>query len=345
MTNLRSFLLLLVCLSSFATGSAIASENTKRGKVVGSESHSMPSWFKQSFLEIADDVDEANAEGKHVMLFFDLDGCPYCDHMLEESFSTDPVSSYIQSNFDVIAVNIEGNHEIAFNEETVVTEKKLAGLLKVRGTPVLMFLNENNEVIARVDGYRAPERLQKALEFVATRSYRSTSLPEYLHTQLDRNAYELRDNPLFSEQTDLSSIEGPLMLILEDGSCYDCNEFHDSILADDRVAPELENFTIVRLDADSSEPIQGFDGNAVTPAELAREFETIYRPGVLLFEDGKLLRRHNSLAYPQHFMESLRYVGRGIHKTENYGSYRRQLREEILSSGENIDWSRSRASK
>jgi thioredoxin-related protein len=345
MSFLRSFLVLLLCtyLSSMVT--ANAAETSKRGQIVGGELHPLPDWFKESFLEIADDVDEASADGKHVMLFFDLTGCPYCHRMLQESFMAEPLGSYIQSNFDVIAVNIHGDHEIAFNDEISVTEKKLAEILKVYATPALLFLNENNEAIARVDGYRAPERFQKVLEFVATRSYRSTGLADYLQAKLDRNVYRMRENPLFSETADLSSIEGPLMLIFEDGSCYDCDEFHDAILADDRVQSEIAPFTILRLDADSTELILDFNGNKSTPAELARKYETIYRPGILLFEDGKLLRHHNSLPYPQHLMESLRYVGGGYHKKIDYRSYRLQLREELLKAGVDIDWGRSRVSK
>ena len=197
--------------------------------------HPPPAWFKESFLEIADDVDEASEAGKHVLLFFELNGCPYCDRMLTESFEAEPLSSYIQKNFDVIAINIQGDREIAFNDEVSVTEKQLGEILKVYSTPALLFLNEHNQTVVRVNGYRAPERFRQVLEFAATRSYRSASLADYLQAKLDRNVYRLRDNALFSNITDLSEVDGPLMLIFEDGSCYDCDEFHDGILTDERV--------------------------------------------------------------------------------------------------------------
>ena len=342
MTVLRAllFLLLGACLGALA--SAQAAESDSRGRIVGGVAHSLPEWFKESFLDIADDVDEATGAGRHVMLFFDLNGCPYCARMLEESFTAEPLSSYIQANFDVIAVNILGDREIAFNDEIMVSEKKLAEILKVYSTPALVFLDDNNETVARVNGYRAPGRFQQVLEYVATRSYRSTTLADYLQAKLDRNVYQLRDNPLFSETRDLSTIEGPLMLIFEDGSCYDCDEFHDAILADERVRAEIGAFTVVRLDADSSKPIKGFLGNETTPADLAREYEMIYRPGVLLFEDGNLLRRHDSLTFPHHFMESLRYVGGDHYRQTDYRSYTRRLREELLEAGVNIDLGRPR---
>ena len=341
MTVLR--LCLSIVLATGFCGAAVqAADSDSRGQIVGGVVHPLPDWFKESFLEIADDVDEASEAGRHVMLFFDLNGCPYCARMLDESFKAEPNSSYIQENFDVIAVNIQGDREIAFNEEVTVTEKQLADILRVFSTPALVFLDENNETIVRVNGYRAPERFRQVLEFVATRSYRSTGLADYLQARLDRNVYQLRDHPSFTETRDLSEIDGPLMLIFEDGGCYDCNEWHEAIFADPRVQAETGAFTIVRLDVDSGEPVVGITGKQTTAAELARKYEMIYRPGILLFEDGNLLRRHDSLTFPHHLSESLRYVGRGIHRETDYRSYVAKYREELLASGVDIDLGRPR---
>jgi thioredoxin-related protein len=260
--------------------------------------------------------------------------------MLEESFTAEPLSSYIQQHFDVIAINIQGDREIAFNEEISVSDKKLGEILKVYSTPALLFLNEDNKTIVRVNGYRAPERFQLVLEFVATRSYRTTSLGDYLQAKLDKNVYQLRPNPLFSDVTDLSSVDGPLMVIFEDGSCYDCNEFHDGILAHEQVREEIAPFTIVRLDADSNATIKDVYGNETTPAELARKHEMIYRPGVLVFDEGNLLRRHDSLTFPHHFKESMRYVAGGYYQQMDYQSYSQQRTEELLAAGVDIDLGR-----
>jgi len=336
--HLQRILLLGLCLGFVV--SAAATDTVQRGKVVGGVMHPVPDWFKESFLEIADDVDEASAAGRHVMLFFELNGCPYCDRMLHESFETDPISSYIRDNFDVIAINIQGDRQIAFNEEITVSEKRLSEILKVYSTPAIVFLDADNKTIVRVNGYRAPERFQQVLEFVATRSYRSTELAGYLQAKLDHNVYQPRDNPLFSEVKDLSTVDGPLMLVFEDGSCYDCNEFHQKILTDERVRKEIAPFTVVRMNTDSNEPLMDIYGNETTPAALAREYQMIYRPGVLLFDEGNLLRRHDSLTFPHHFKESLRYVAGGYYKQTSYRDYSRQRTEELLDAGVTIDLSR-----
>lgn len=319
-----------------------AAETSSRGKIVGGAPHQAPGWFKESFLEIADDVDEASEEGKHVLLFFQLNGCPYCSRMLEESFEAESMTDYVQEHFDSIAINVRGDRDIAFNDEVSVSEKELSEILKVRATPAIIILGEDNKPVVRVNGYRAPERFKRVLEFVATKSYKTTNLADYLQARLDKNVYQMLDNPRFSEATDLSSIEGPLMVIFEDGSCYDCNEFHNGILANALVRKELEPYTIVRLDADSKVDIVDVQGNKTTPADMARAYEVIYRPGVLVFDEGELLRRHDSLTFPHHFKESLRYVAGGYYKETDYRSYSEKRTEELLAAGVVIDLGRAK---
>ena len=331
---------LLVCTALLPIHALAASETTTRGRITGGVPHQAPEWFKESFLEIAEDVDEATEDGRHVMLFFQLNDCPYCDRMLTESYETEPMTSYIREHFDTIAINVRGDREIAFNEEIAVTEKQLSEILKVAATPAILFLDENNKTVVRINGYRAPERFRLILEYVATQSYRTVSLADYLDARLNKNVYQLRDNELFADVSDLSSVEGPLMLIFEDGSCYDCDEFHDGILAHPQVREEIEPFTIVRLDADSARRIIDPNGEQTTPKELAKKYEVIYRPGVLAFDEGVLLRRADSLLYPHHFKEYMRYVAGGYYQEIDWRTYSERRTEELLEAGVVIDLGR-----
>jgi len=322
------------------TGHIWTAMAAERGKVTGGVPHEVPGWFKDSFLEIADDVDEATEQGKHVLLFFQLNSCPYCDRMLEEAFAAESMASYVQQHFDAIAINVRGDRDIAFNEEISVPEKELSEKLKVRVTPAILFLDENNKPVVRVNGYRAPERFRLVLEYVATKSYRTTKLADYMQAKLDRNVYQLRPNRLFSDTRDLSSVDGPLMLIFEDGSCYDCAAFHDGVLAHEAVQKEIKPFTVVRLDADSDEKIIDVMGNETTAASFAREYEMIYRPGVFFFDEGVLVRRSDNLVYPFHFKEILRFVAGGFYKQMDYFPYLEKRTEELLAAGVDIDLGR-----
>ncbi len=331
---------LFLCALTLAGAGVSANDDATRGSLTGGIKHEMPGWFKQSFLDIADDADEAGAAGKHVLLFFSLEECPYCARMLEESFRPAPQARYLQQHFDAIAINVRGDREVAFNDEITVSEKQLADILKVRGTPAILFLNAENRTVARIDGYRAPERFREVLDYVASGAYENASLANYLDARLDKRVYRLRDSALFTELRDLSSVDGPLMLLLEDGSCYDCAEFHAGVLAHPDVRAEIAPFTVVRLDAASNESIIDVDGKPSTPRELARQYDMIYRPGVLLFDDGALIARSDSLIYPFHFKEMLRYVAGGFYQEMDRRSYSRQRREELLDAGVDIDLGR-----
>ena len=333
---LLSIFVSVLLASVFWSGNVFAAE---RGKLIGGAPHAMPDWFKESFLEIQDDVDEATEENRHVMLFFHLNDCPYCDRMLRESFEVDPLKAYMQQHFDTIAVNVRGDREIAFNDEISALEKELAEHLKVRSTPAILFLNKDNKTVVRVDGYRAPERFQHILGYVSSKAYEKRSLSEHLDQHLQRNVYQLRDNPLFTVTTDLSAVAGPLMLVFEDGSCYDCAEFHDKLLAHPDVQAEVKPYTVVRLNTDVATEIIDPAGNKTTAKALADTLNMTHRPGVAIYDDGQLVRRADSLLYSYHFKEGLRYIAGDYYKQEDYRSYSQRRREELLAAGVTIDLS------
>ncbi len=140
MVNHMRSLLMGLMLTWFVVGGVAANATT--GKVVGGQMSEHPAWFKESFLDIAEDVDEAAQANRHVMLFMHLNGCPYCYRMTEENFKQAPYKDFIKQNFDVIAINIKGDREVALNEETSLREKELAVRLNVMYTPTVVFLNQ-----------------------------------------------------------------------------------------------------------------------------------------------------------------------------------------------------------
>jgi thioredoxin-related protein len=118
--------------------------------------YDLPSWFKQSFLEISEDVEEAQRDTKRVILFFGQNGCPYCKKLVESNWSDSAIADYTRSNFDVIALNILGAREVKWIDGKVRTEKELAEHLQVRATPTLIFLDEKGGIVERATGYDPP---------------------------------------------------------------------------------------------------------------------------------------------------------------------------------------------
>ena len=304
--------------------------------------HEAPEWFKESFLDMSDDIDEAKENNKHVMLFMDLNGCPYCTRMLKESFiAKNETSDFAKKHFDVINLNVKGSREIAWSEEETFTEKALARKLKVQYSPTVIFLDENKKTVVRVNGYRSAKNFKNILEYVQGKHYKNMKLTDFIEKVKDKSLYTLKDNKIFKNITDLSDIETPLAIIFEDGSCTQCDYFHNNSLKNKDVLNEFSKFTVVRLDASSDTPIINTDGDKITPKQWANELNLDYRPGILLYNDGDLISTVDALLYNFHFKELLRYVsGKHYQEYNGYLTYLRIRQQELLNQGINIDISK-----
>ncbi len=71
-----------------------------------------PTWFKSSFLDLREDVQEATENNKRIMLYFYQDGCPYCARLIKDNFSDPKIAAYTQTHFEVIAINMWGNRMV-----------------------------------------------------------------------------------------------------------------------------------------------------------------------------------------------------------------------------------------
>ena len=313
--------------------------NASQGKFTGGSNHNMPEWFKESFMDMSEDVEEAKESGKHVMLFMTLKFCPYCTKMLKQNFIEGAkLQPYIQENFDVIGIDIKGSKEIAVNEDLTLTEKEYAKHLNVQYTPTIVFLNQSNEVVVRINGYRSSENFKYILDFVKNKEYKNMKLTEYIEKVKNKTFYTLKENKIFKDIKDLSKVNKPLAVIFEDGSCTQCDYLHNNTLQNKDVLEELSKFDIVRLDASSEDKIVTPDGKISTPKKWAEDLVLDYRPGILLFNDKKEQARIDALLYSFHFKELFRFVS--TKKYESYKSFLDYLKirqNELLNSGVNID--------
>ncbi len=132
-----------------------------------------PAWFKPTFLDFRDEVKEAAAAKKHLMIYVGQNGCPWCKKLVEVNFRDPTVVERMQKNFDSVEFNIVGSSETVWTDGTRATEKALAARLKVRTTPTLMFLDERGAVVLRLNGYYEPQRFIVALDYVSNRDYRT----------------------------------------------------------------------------------------------------------------------------------------------------------------------------
>ncbi len=327
-------IIILITVSPFYNPLAAA----EMGKISGGMDFETPSWFKGSFLEITEDVKEASESGKHVLLFFHLNGCPYCNRMINENFQREPLKSQIKANFDSIEINIKGDREIAMSNELTAIESELAAQLNIQYTPTILFLDDNNKTVLRLNGYRSPAALKQALDFVQQKAYQKTSFSEFKRNNMQYGQYKLMNDALFSQTTDFSSLKKPVAILFEDNDCNECQHFHAKMLSRAEIRQQLSNYQVIRLDAKSTLPIKDFSGQKTTARDWADALQINYRPGLILFDEGKEVARVESMLYPFHFEHVLRF---GLNK--NYQQYPGYLdlmgarQQQLLAQGININ--------
>ena len=334
---MRSACLFLGALWLALAGAALA--QSAPGKLTGGVRYALPEWFKPSLLEIREDVADARAQGRHVLLFLHLDECPYCERMLRESFTRGETHDFMRKHFDVVGINVRGAMDVVWTDGAVSTEQALARRLKVFGTPTLVFLGEDGGVALKLSGYRDPPALRQALEFVQGGHYRSQPFAAWLEKRDKPAVYALRDHPQFAKGTDFGGYRKPLAVLFEDRQCAECARLHDRTLRHPDVLAEMKKLRFVRLDSDSSEPIVTPEGAATTPAQWAKALGFTTRPALVLYDEGREVFRFDGHLYHFHFKEALRYVSGGHYRRfASISQYNAARRAELLKQGVDIDY-------
>jgi thioredoxin-related protein len=109
-------------------------------------------WMRDTFKDLREDLAEANAEGKRLVLFFEQRGCIYCTKMHQEVFPRPEVSSYIADNYFVVQLNLHGDIDVTDFDGEELAEKAMARKWNVLFTPTILFLPEEVE-----EGKTAPQ--------------------------------------------------------------------------------------------------------------------------------------------------------------------------------------------
>ncbi|MCW8930273.1 MAG: thioredoxin fold domain-containing protein [Gammaproteobacteria bacterium] len=318
----------------------VHAETKTQGKITGGIDHKMPSWFSDSFLDINEDVAEARKNNKTIMLFFHLNECPYCDAMLNENFIKGSTKKFIQDNFSVIAINTKGDREITINQITDLTEKTLSQQLKVQYTPTIVFLNQENKTVFRINGYRSPTAFKHVLNYINDKAYERMKLSSYMEKySVNKEAnYRFIPHKSLQKVNYFKGYKKPVAILFEDKNCTDCDFLHKNVINQSDVISEIDKFLFVRLDAYSDDKIIDFYGKETTARKWADELGLNYRPGIVLFDNMNEITRIDGKLYSFHFKEVFRYVsGKYYMKFSSYNKYLAVRQEELINKGIDID--------
>ncbi len=339
----------LIGLALWASGIRAATPPGESGldpALVNPGHHEQPAWFKQSFLDIREDVAEAAADGKRVMLYFYQDGCPYCAKLLQENFADREIVETARGGFDTIAINLWGDREVTGFLGGPTTEKAFAAGLKVQFTPTLLLLDEEGRVVLRINGYFPPHKLLTALQYVAGKYERQGERFQDFYLAHDPAAASGRLHaeggfltPPLRLAERLAATGRPLVAMFEQASCAACDELHQDILKREPVAYALSNLDGVIVDAWSREVLQTPDGRELPARRWAEELGVEFTPSLVFFDPaGKEVFRTEGYLRAFHIHGALDYVAtRAYLRQPNFQRYLQERRTALEARGFRVD--------
>lgn len=304
----------------------------------------IPRWFKESFLDLPADIQEAAREKKRLMLYFGQDGCPYCRELMQVNFSQKDIVDKTRERFDTIALDIWGDRQVTWVDGGQYTEKEFAGLLKVQFTPTLLFLDERGRVALRVNGYYPPHKFRAALDYASGNAAPGVNFGAYLSSAAaSPSSGVLHEEPFFMKPP-LNLRRGakpagrPLAVAFEQKDCAACDELHREGFKNEIVAALIGKFRVARVALFGKEKLVTPKGKTLTEEEWGRALNVAYTPTIVFFDDkGQEVHRVEAYLKPFHLASSFDYVASGAYLTQpSFQRFLRSRAERLRSEGESV---------
>lgn len=300
-----------------------------------------PGWFKNSFLDLEEDIQDARESNKRLMIFFYQDGCPYCKKLLQDNFGQRDIADKTRNNFDVVSLNIWGDREVSFGDiET--TEKDFAARLKVMYTPTLIFFNEEGKAVLRTNGYYHPGKFNAALDYVLGhhdknekfRSYLSKVSPAKEKGKINKEIETIKSPYDFSQDSKRYQL-----VMFEQKQCKECDELHNDILKRKESKEQLGKFDVAVLDMWSEDKITRPDGVKSSIKNWAKDLNIQYAPSLVYFDpDKQEVFRSDAYLKAFHVQSVMDYVSSAAYKKQaNFQRYIDARAEHLEEQGIEVD--------
>ena len=277
-----------------------------------------PDWFKLSFLDLREDIEEVRESGKQgLMVYFGQKYCAYCKQLLETDLEAEDIQAYVREHFDVIGIDIHGDRTVTDLKGEELTENALAIREKTNFTPSLIFYDTVGAEVLRLRGYYPPYRFRAALEYVADAHYQDENFRQYLaraDVPLVFEPGDLIEEPFFLPgpyMLDRSVIAGerPLVVFFEQGNCHACDVLHTGPLQDPEILTRFEQLENVQLPFWSLTPVITPSGERLSARQWTEKLGLFYTPTLIFFDPhGREIMRVDSVVQFYRLRNVLDYV-------------------------------------
>ncbi len=136
-------------------------------------------FFDENFGNLKDELSTAKKEGKQgVILFFEMDECPFCHKMKTTVFNQPDIASYFHKHFRIVSIDINGDVDMVNFKGQATTQKKFSfEEYRVRATPVIAFFDLEGNLSTKFTGpTRDAKEFMQLGEFVVSGAYKQPGM-------------------------------------------------------------------------------------------------------------------------------------------------------------------------
>lgn len=279
-----------------------------------------PAWFKESFLDLRDDLADARKAGKRgVIVFLSQKNCNHCQAFIDTTLSDPVIRNRVQKNYDVIALDIFNDLELTDIDGSVSSIKDFADTQRARVTPALLFYGVEGTRLLKIIGFYPPAKFSRTLDYIDSGAYQHETLSQYLQKErrgtVEKQPDINHDVTLFARppyMLDRSHFKGqrPLLVVFEMPDCAPCLRFHQGVLSDQEVRHLMSEFDAIQLNSlDNTTKVMVPGGSYLTPRQWSEELQLAYDISVVFFdEDGKEVHRLDAETGRDRMSGSMQYV-------------------------------------
>ncbi len=296
-----------------------------------------PDWFKFSSGDLRDDLADAKQAGKKgIITYFGQSRCAYCEQFFKTSLSDTDIINYLQTYYDVIAIDIWGIDDIIDTDGTTHTERQLAIRYRANFTPSMVFYNEEGTPVFRLRGFYPPYKFRAALRYVSEDFYKKETFAEYFSRAIPGEFFllgGLNERDFFIEAPhDLAALRKdnrPIAVFFEQGNCHACDLLHSAPLSNDLIIQEIEQMNVIQLNMWADTQVITPQGIETTAKEWARSLNIFYAPSIVFFDsEGTEIIRVDSVVHFYRLWGVLDYVNQEAYKQGiDYQDWRLQQRK------------------
>ncbi len=334
--------LLILALLIFTSFLSTAAEHKKEGDFLGAKIvDELPNWFKSTFMDFSEDLEEAADEDRHIMIYFHQNGCPYCAKLVEDNFHDEKLVAKLQKDFDVIETNMWGDRELTDWTGEEFSEKEFSIKMKIQFTPTLIFLNSKGKSVLRLNGYQSIEKMQATLDYISGKNYLNQSYAKYINNLKKNKSGKLNQNSIFETGPHMLSrnqnmpASKYLAVFFEEPNCSECDSFYQNLMPLDKTQDYLKKMQVVRFNALSNEKLITPNGKLTTAKDWYDELKLTYKPAIVFFDkNGSEIIRKDAYFKQFHFHSIMTYVLTESYKTQpSFQRYIEHKADKIREQG------------